>query len=74
MLVAWFFGQGRTQMPGCAAQHILLFCFFNPRQSTEEEKVRIAGTRGHWMEVEMKTATGRVLRKEMLQRQATGAQ
>jgi hypothetical protein len=47
--------------------------FFYPRQPTEEEKGRIAGTRGHWMEVKMKIAVVKVLRKEMLQRQATGA-
>jgi hypothetical protein len=28
----------------------------DPRQSTEDETSTTAGTRGHWMEVQMKTA------------------
>jgi len=49
-------------MSGCAAQRMSLFCIFfcmDPRVSNEDETRTIAGTRGHWMEVQMKTAVGK---------------
>jgi hypothetical protein len=37
-----------------------------------DEEGRTAGNRGHWMEVQMKTADGKVQRKDVFKRQANG--